>query len=147
MRVILINPWDQSVSEAEHSGELRDYYRLLSGSTIEGQPDAQIDLVDITSLDGVLEDHILVVDDEGLLIEPQAYFQLCGRTFAGRAVVTRDMGEGPTTLSLEAVEAMVNFLPVGTRVEVGPCSVTSFDTPEEMFAFLESGATAPGEAP
>ncbi len=42
MRVILINPWDQSVSEAEYSGELRDCYRLLSGPTIEGQPDAQI---------------------------------------------------------------------------------------------------------
>lgn len=147
MRVILINPWDQSVSEAEFSGELHDYYRLLSGPTIEGQPDAQIDLVDITSLDGMLEDHILVVDDEGLLIEPQAYFQLCGRTFAGRAVVTRDSGEGSTTVPPETVEAMVDFLPVGTRVEVGPCTVTSFDSAEAMFAFLESGAAERGEAP
>jgi hypothetical protein len=148
MRVILINPWDQSVSDAEFNGDYRDHYRLLSGPTVEGLENAEVSCFDITSLDGPLEDHQLVVDDEGLLIEPQAYFHLCGRTFAGRGVILRDDDGACSSLTAEAVRDLVDFLPIGTTVEVGPCTVTSFDTPEEMFAFLNAqrtDLTGPGQ--
>ena len=88
MRVIVINPWDQSVTEAKHTGNYKDFYRLLSGPTLEGLPDAEINCFDIAQI-GDPSGHIMFVDDEGLYGDPQAYFTLGadGNVFAGRGVI------------------------------------------------------------
>jgi hypothetical protein len=140
MRVILINPWDQSVTEAEHSGDWRDYYRLLSGPTLQGLEDAQVSCFDMTRLDGPLADHLLVVDDVGFCTDIQAYFGLCDRTFAGRGVIVRD-GDGEedqaTDLTIKAVREAVCFVPVGVLVAAEPTVVTGFDTAEALFEYLD----------
>ena len=93
MRVIIINPWDQSISEAVKQPGYRDYYRLLSGPTIADAEDSKVTCFDITMLNAPAA-HLLVVDDNGLLTSNQAFFQLDGRTFAGRAVlIGNDDGE------------------------------------------------------
>ena len=94
MRVIVINPWDRNVSEDEHHGDFRDYYRLLSGPTLERLEHATVRCFDIIEV-GDADGHVLFVDDEGLFAEPQAYFQLSGgNTFAGRGVLARRNEEG-----------------------------------------------------
>jgi hypothetical protein len=142
MRVILINPWTQTISEAEFSGQYADYYRLLSGPTLDGHDDDKVTCFDMTSLDGDLEDHLLVVDDVGFCQDVQAYFQLCGRTFAGRGVIVQSDGESEhergATVSIEQVTQAVTFLPIGTEVEIAPTVVHSFENADALWDFLSN---------
>lgn len=144
MRVIIINPWDQTVTEDQHNGDYRDYYRLLSGPTLEGLPDSEVSCFCITEL-GDKAGHVLFVDDEGLFAEPQAFFTLGtqGATFAGRGVIARsDGGEDETgaTLSLDAVRANVRWLPIGAVVQVPPPIIETFDSFESLMAKMEAAA-------
>lgn len=141
MRVIVINPWDQTVTEAEHNGDYRDYYRLLSGPTLEGYPDASVNCFDITPV-GDRDDHIMFVDDEGLLADVQAHFVLGsgGATFAGRGVIARsDDGEDEkgATITIADVLASITWLPIGTEITVPQPVIESFDTFDAMFERLE----------
>lgn len=151
MRVILINPWDHSVSEAEHNGNWRDYYRLLSGPTFDGLKEACVTCFDMTGLDGALAGHLLVVDDVGFCTDTQAYFGLCGRTFAGRGVIVAD-GDGgedqETDIAVETVREAVTFVPVGLVVTPEPTVVTGFDTADALIDYLEAAGrkSAPGSA-
>jgi hypothetical protein len=140
MRVIVINPWDQTVREAEHNGNYKDYYRLLSGPTLEGFPDADINCFDITQV-GDPDGHIMFVDDEGLYGDPQAYFTLGagGNVFAGRGVIAcGGSGEDETgaTLSVEAVLASVQWVPIGAQVDPGQPVIEHFDSFEAMMTKL-----------
>lgn len=145
MRVILINPWTQTISETDYSGIYTDLYRLLSGPTASGLDDARVEFFDITSLRAI-PNHELVVDDLGLVNgEPQAYFQIDGRTFAGRGVILRHDGDGesaPAIATIEQANAAVQFLPIGCEVQVSPVQVFGFDTTEDMLRFL-SGKREP----
>ncbi len=146
MRVILINPWNQSVSETQHNGDWRDYYRLLSGPTLDGLEEAQVSCFDMTGLDGPLAGHLLVVDDVGFCTDTQAYFGLCGRTFAGRGVIVAggDGGEDQgTDIPVETVREAVTFVPVGPVIRPEPAVVTGFDTTEALLAYLNA-ATGKG---
>lgn len=140
MRVIVINPWDQTVTEAEHNGDYRDYYRLLSGPTIEGYADAAVNCFDITPVSDPYG-HIMFVDDEGLFAEVQAHFVLGrgGATFAGRGVIARSDGgenEQGATISIADVLASVTWLPIGTEISIPTPVVESFDTFDAMLERL-----------
>lgn len=140
MRVIVLNPWNKTISEAVHNGHYTDYYRLLSGPTADGLPDARVDCFQIVGL-GDAAGHLMFVDDEGLLNLPQRYFRLSGSstTFAGRAVVTggdRGEDESAATLSIEQLASCVTWLPDDTEVEVPPPVVTEFDDVDELLAAI-----------
>jgi hypothetical protein len=136
MRVIIINPWNQTVTEADHTGDYRDYYRLLSGPTLDGFPDAEIDCFDIAQI-GDPDGHFLFVDDNGLYGDPQAYFTLgsTGSVFAGRGVIACS-GDGDdeigATLSVKDVLASVKWVPIGTVVDPGQPVIEHFDDFDAM---------------
>jgi hypothetical protein len=141
MRVIVINPWNQTVTEADHNGDYRDYYRLLSGPTLEDYPDASVNCFDITPV-GDPDGHIMFVDDEGLLAEVQAHFVLgtSGATFAGRGVIARSDGgedEKGATIAIADVLASITWLPIGTEINVPHPVIESFDTFDAMFERLQ----------
>ena len=142
MRVIVINPWNQTVTEAEHNGNYRDYYRLLSGETCDGGAPAKVDTFALAEI-GDPDRHIMFVDDEGLFRNPQAYFMLGGQSavFAGRGVIARSDGseqEAGATLTLEQVRASVTWLPVGIVIDPGRPVVEAFDSFEDLIAKLET---------
>ena len=108
MRVILINPFDETVKEAVYGGDFREIYDLIECRTF--------DCVGITSSTD------LYVDDEGLLKDNQRYFRLLGtgiyNPFAGKGLLCSHNDEGETTgtnWELERVKNMVEFLPEGHR--------------------------------
>ena len=139
MRVILINPWDQTVTDAIKQPGYRDYYRLLSGPTCEGMEDSKVTCFDITVLTAPAG-HLLVVDDNGMLSDEQAFFQLDGRTFAGRGVLIGDDGgedDGPASASVDDVAALVSWVPLGATVTIGRPKVHSFATTDDMMRFLD----------
>lgn len=148
MRVIVINPWDQTVTEAEHNGDHRDYYRLLSGPTLEGYADAAVNCFDITPV-GDPDGHITFVDDEGLFADVQAHFVLGtnGSVFAGRGVIARsDGGEGDksATMMIADVLASVTWLPIGSEISVPHPVIESFDTFDEMLERLDERSKCVG---
>lgn len=138
MRVIVINPWNQTVTETLKQPGYRDYYRLLSGPTVDGQDDQTVTCFDITMLNQPAG-HLLVVDDNGLLTDHQAFFQINGRTFAGRGVlIGNDDSEDdcPATATLEAVAALVSWVPLGATVTISRPRIHSFASTEDMMRFL-----------
>lgn len=142
MRVIVINPWDQTITEAEHNGNYRDYYRLLSGDTRDDCAPAKVGTFALAYI-GDPDQHIMFVDDEGLFCDPQAYFMLGGQSavFAGRGVIARSDGgedEVGATLTLEQVRASVTWLPIGVVVDPGRPVVEAFDSFEDLIAKLET---------
>ena len=146
MRVIVINPWNQTVTEAEHNGNYRDYYRLLSGEACDGGAPAKVDTFALADIDDP-DQHIMFVDDEGLFRDPQAYFMLGGQSavFAGRGVIARSDGgedEVGATLTLEQVRASISWLPVGIVIDPGRPVVEAFDSFEDLIAKLENANEA-----
>ena len=94
MRVILINPFDETVKEAVYGGDYREIYNLIECRTF--------DVVRLSDADD------LYVDDEGLLVEgDQRYFEYKGLgTFAGKGLIMAHDDEGDskaTTLDLMEV--------------------------------------------
>jgi len=55
MKAILINPFNQTITEVEYSGDYKEIYKLIECSTF-----------DCVNID---DDNTLFVDDEGLLYE------------------------------------------------------------------------------
>lgn len=101
MKAILINPFDQTVTEVDYSGDFRDIYKLI---------DAQaFDVARISRMDGIF------VDDEGLLNAPTHFFEhseypspLAGK---GLIVGCDDEGESQSCkTTIEEVKANVRFL-------------------------------------
>ena len=100
MRVILINPFDETVKEAVYGGDFREIYDLIECRTFTVQ------MID--------EDNDLYLDDEGLLVQgPQRYFDYKGLgTFAGKGLIMAHDDEGDskaTTLDLMEVSSMIEF--------------------------------------
>jgi hypothetical protein len=138
MRVIVINPWNQSVEYTEHNGNFRDLYRLLSGPTGEDEPAAEVHCFDIVRLGPGIT---MFADDEGLLQEHQAYFQLGANEtpFAGRGVITGESADGETAevpMSVERVRGAVSWLPIGASVTPPPPVVTTYDSHDELLAAM-----------
>lgn len=108
MRVILVNPFDETVKEAVYGGDYREIYDLIECRTFTVQ------MID--------EDNDLYLDDEGLLVQgPQRYFEYKGLgTFAGKGLIMAHDDEGDskaTTLDLVEVSSMIEFKPEGYSQE------------------------------
>ena len=106
MKVILINPFEETVKEAVYGGDFREIYALIDCRTFT------IQMID--------EENDLFLDDEGLLVEgAQRYFEYKGLgTFAGKGLIMAHDNEGDskaTTLDLKEVSSMVKFMPEGHR--------------------------------
>ena len=103
MRAILINPFDETITEVEYSGDFRQIYELTDCSTF--------DIVMLCNTDD------LYVDDEGLL-KDNRYFSWSGRNFAGKALIIGHDDEGDSissTYDLQEVVDRVEWLPEGHR--------------------------------
>ncbi|MCU0883384.1 MAG: hypothetical protein MUC44_00305 [Beijerinckiaceae bacterium] len=138
MRVILIDPWIQTIVATSKLAGYKDYYRLLSGTSPDGLHSTPVTCFDITMVN-TPANHLLVVDDEGFLKSEQAYFELDGRTFAGRGVLIGDSGredDGPATVSTDDLLALIRWIPVGSRVCISRPIVRGFDTTDELLRFL-----------
>lgn len=113
MRVILVNPFDETVKEAVYGGDFREIYDLIGCRIFTVQ------MID--------EDNDLYLDDEGLLYVdnsnegPQRYFKYKGLgTFAGKGLIMSHDDEGDskaTTLDLMEVSSMIEFKPEGYSQE------------------------------
>jgi hypothetical protein len=73
VRVILINPYNQTIKEAVYGGDYREIYDLIGCRTF--------DVVSLSDADD------LYVDDEGLLKDDNRYFSWSGRNFAGAGLI------------------------------------------------------------
>ena len=101
MRGILINPFDQTVTEVDYSGDFRDIYKLI---------DAQcFDCARISRNDGIF------VDDEGLLNGTTHFFEHSEypNPLAGKGLIVGCDEEGESQsckTTIEEVKANVRFL-------------------------------------
>lgn len=101
MKAILINPFDQTVTEVEYSGDYRDIYKLI---------DAQcFDVARLPHRDGIF------VDDEGLLNGTTHFFQHedYPNPLAGKGLIIGCDEEGESVdckTTLNEVKAKVSFL-------------------------------------
>jgi hypothetical protein len=107
MKAILINPFNQTITEVEYSGNFKEIYKLIDCSTF-----------DCINID---DDNTLFVDDEGLLQENRYFHWKDYTNLAGKALiigVDYQTGEDcDTSWSLQEVENMVEWLPNGHKVE------------------------------
>lgn len=100
MRGILIDPFARTVTETDWTGELHAAYELVGAHPI-----------DVLSLDPLTE---LILDDEGLLRERQAFFMwgTYPAFLAGKALVagtTRDGDWADCQLIVDEVQAQVRW--------------------------------------
>jgi hypothetical protein len=109
MKAILIDVENQEVTEVEHDDTLESIYYHVDCRTF-----------DVVNIDGV---NSIYVDDEGLFVEDQLYFEYSGGThkvqLAGNGLILGLNEEGDTvttTLTLEHVKSKVTFLPIGFEV-------------------------------
>ena len=106
MKAILIDVHTQSVTEVEHDNTLDNIYDLLDCRTF--------DVVRIDEVDSIY------VDDEGLFVDDQLFFEYGGDAqsvrLAGNGLILGVDDEGnsisPQT-TVEEVEGRVGFLPRG----------------------------------
>jgi len=62
MRAILIDPFNETVTEVEHNGDYREIYKLLSHETVK---------VDTFTVIGIDHNDAIYVDDNSLLGTPR----------------------------------------------------------------------------
>jgi hypothetical protein len=85
VRVILVNPFDETVKEAVYGGDYREIYDLIECRTF-----------DVVSLSWDADD--LYVDDEGLLVEGnQRFFSWLVETLQVKSLIMGHDDEGETT--------------------------------------------------
>lgn len=106
MKAILINVKDQSITEVEHNNTLSNIYELLDCRTF--------DVVRIDETDSIY------IDDEGLYVEDQLFFEFGGDAqsvrLAGNGLILGVDDEGNSIspeITLEEVKGKVGFLPTG----------------------------------
>ena len=107
MKAILINVKTQEITEVEHDGTLKNIYKHLDCRTF-----------DVVNIDGT---NSIYVDDEGLFVENQLYFEYSGSEravrLAGNGLIlglNHESGDSiSSTLSVEEVRNKVIFLPSG----------------------------------
>jgi hypothetical protein len=100
MHAILIDPYAKSISSIEYDGELSSLYSILSCATVQAV--------------SIGHDHVIYLDEEGLLHEPKPFFQWEGapNPIAGRGLIVKIDSEGEdaaASLRLEAIEKLVSF--------------------------------------
>jgi hypothetical protein len=104
MRAILIDPYNETISEVEHTGGIDSIYKLLSG------PERKVGTFTIV---GLGKGETLYVDDEGLLHNPTHFFQWQGyhQPLAGRGLIlgSKRSEDAATKLSLDEAKARVRW--------------------------------------
>lgn len=100
MKAILINPFDETITEVDFIGDYRSIYKLIDCSTF-----------DVMELP---RNGALYVDDEGLFTERQAFFYWEGahQPIANKALIlgTDEYGSNlPSPFTVEEVKAAVTF--------------------------------------
>jgi len=107
MKAILINPFNQTITEIKYSGNFKEIYKLIDCSTF-----------DCINID---DNNTLFVDDEGLLQQNRYFHWKDYTNLAGKALiigVDYQTGEDcDTSWSLQEVENMVEWLPEGHEEE------------------------------
>ena len=107
MKAILINPFNQTITEVKYSGNFKEIYKLIDCGTF-----------DCINID---DDNTLFVDDAGLLKENRYFYWKDYTNLAGKALiigVDYQTGEDcETSWSLQKVENMVEWLPEGHKEE------------------------------
>lgn len=100
MKAILINPYDQTVTEVDYSGDYKEIYTLIEADCF--------DCARISRMDGIF------VDDEGLLHNPTHFFMHAEypSPLAGKGLVV-GCNEGGDSVdcktTVEEVRAKVRF--------------------------------------
>ena len=111
MKAILIDPFDESVSEVDYNGDYKEISNLINCGPI-----------DCVSLDDTND---IYIDDEGLLKNPTRYFRIFSyktmriSTLAGKGLILGHNDEGEsiaTTLDVNEYAKTIQFLP-DTHVE------------------------------
>lgn len=105
MKAILIDPFNETVTEVEHNGDYRHIYELLS------HPEHPVDCFTVV---GIEHNDAIFVDDEGLLKDPKHFFvwEDYAQPLAGRGLVlgTNDEGDSISPKSkIEDVKKRVSF--------------------------------------
>jgi len=107
MKAILINPYNETITEVEYSGNFKEIYKLIDCSTF-----------DCINID---DDNTLFVDDEGLLQQNRYFHWKDYTNLAGKALiigVDYQTGEDcDTSWTVQTVENMVEWLPEGHEEE------------------------------
>ena len=105
MRAILIDPFNQTITEVEYSGDYKQIYNLIDCNTF--------------TVSSISDADDLFLDDEGLL-KDNRYFTWSGHPFAGKGLILAHDEEGdtiPTTYDLKEVLDRVEWLPEGYKEE------------------------------
>ena len=108
MKGILINPHEETITEVEYSGNYKEIYSLIDCRTFD--------------VAMAKENNDLYLDDEGLFKDNQKYFRMVelGANYAGKGLILAHDDEGEstaTTLTLQEVKDMVQWLPEGHKEE------------------------------
>ena len=126
MLAILIDPFTETIEMVDYSGDWEDISELIGCSLF-----TTIDLGDSDTL---------YVDDEGLYVKNQRFFNLKGypQPLAGRGLVlgyTLDGDSTDSSLTVSQVQDMVSWCPEGLTVEPG-FEVYGFNEPEDILEAL-----------
>ena len=111
MKAILIDPFDESVSEVDYNGDYKEICNLINCGPI-----------DYVRLDDTND---VYIDDDGLMKNPTRYFRIFSyktmriHTLAGKGLILGHNDEGEsiaTTLDVNEYAKTIQFLP-DTHVE------------------------------
>tara|TARA_Y100000114_G_C11637060_1_gene267327 strand:+ start:200 stop:541 length:342 start_codon:yes stop_codon:yes gene_type:complete len=98
MKLLLINPFEQTVKAVKSTGDLEDIYNLLDCNTIDAI--------------GIDQQNVLYIDDCGLLKNDQRYFSINGKVLAGNGLVIGFDDEGDSIdTSLNIDDLQIEWLP------------------------------------
>lgn len=128
MRSILINPYNQTVTEQDVGGDIKDWYALLRAN----DPLFHSDMVELIRLGPGVD---LWIDEEGALEDGRPVFQFeDGPAFAGVAFILGENDEGnnidaPSFLTAELVRSKVIWTEMLTTGDFGPSSESVQDHP------------------
>lgn len=126
MKALLINPFDQTITEVDYSGDYRNIYEHIGAGTF--------DVVRLPGHDLPCESDALFVDDEGLFKEDKRFFRVEGyyQPLCGKALVLGTDDEGRSVepcISIEALTKLVTFMPEGFTFEAPPPRVFTWGGP------------------
>src|SRR5512143_3417531 len=106
MKAILIDPFDETVTEVEHNGDYRQIYTLLS------HPEHKVDCFTVVQIH---QGDAIFVDDEGLLKNPKRFFVWKGypQPLAGKGLILGTDDEGNSVdavATVDEVKKRVSFV-------------------------------------
>ncbi len=113
IRVILINPYDQTITEQKMEackGNLDPLYKLISHPATDEYPEHKVDLVERVTWLQVKA--TLWLDEEGLLGEvPHWHWRGIGQPFAGKGVLSTSGASGdlPSNITIDIIKPYIRW--------------------------------------